>query len=170
MKSYYRVEVYDYDEERSISGFVSILRLITCIELGLDIKVDDEVIAEAISKSENLRVKELSNLLAIFVDNLKKPEVYMNDKSNYMCLFKEQDFANKECFFELLNDYIRASFPSYDLIWYEFELPDEALVYEDENQIVISKEDYEKYKPLVFYAFEDDDDYDEEDEDFESDE
>ena len=42
MKSYYRVEVYDYDEDRSISGFVSILKVIVCMKLGLNL-MEDEV-------------------------------------------------------------------------------------------------------------------------------
>jgi len=86
METYYRVEVYDYDEEQSVSGFVSILSLIVCMELGLDIETDDKVIAEAISKTDNIRVNELSNLLALFLDNVEKPEVYIKTPL-IMCAF-----------------------------------------------------------------------------------
>jgi len=41
-------------------------------------------------------------------------------------------------------------------------LPNETLVYEDENQVVISMDDYLRYKLDIFYWFEDEDDFDEE--------
>lgn len=74
-------------------------------------------------------------------------------------------------FFEVLSEYIDDYSPDLSLIYTEVELPPEVILYQDEYQIVVTKDTYtyEEYVPFEHHYFnedEDDDDYydDEEDE------
>lgn len=49
--------------------------------------------------------------------------------------------------FQELSEYIDSFCPMYRLAYSEVDLPSEVILYEDENQIVISKADYEKFRP-----------------------
>ncbi len=67
--------------------------------------------------------------------------------------------------FQELSEYVDDYCPKYRLAYSELALPPEVILYEDEKQIVISKADYEKYRPETPFFFDDielEDDDDEE--------
>ena len=167
MSTYYRVEVYNYVDDCTEGGFASILYSLFRIELNMDPHYysDDELV-EAVARSykTNFRIRQIGGLVIRLLGDLEIPEIYNAD--DYVCLFKPHDFVNRDLFFDLLSDFLSEYYDCYDLVCFEFELPDETIVYEDNSQVVITKSDYEKYKPeeFVYLGEDEDDDYYEDEE------
>ena len=116
-------------------------------------------------ESDDPVVEELCGLLRLLLHDVDYPDEYTKNKKNRYCLFTAQDFGQKEVFLELLNEIISRELPGLTLVCYEFVLPPEVILYEDEHQIVISQKTYEDYFPEDVYFFNDaiddeDDDYD----------
>ena len=159
---YYRVELYDYNKMATTDGFVVIINVLLLKRLNLTPLVSDEEFALIVGTSEDPEVKKLGGMMKCLLEDMKPPEDYTSDKSNRYCLFTEKGFAEREMFLEVLSDYVDDYSPHLALIYTEVELPPEVILYKDENQIVVSKETYEKYAPLEHHYFnedEDDDDY-----------
>ena len=55
--------------------------------------------------------------------------------------------------FEVLADSIMDFSLNLSLIYTEVELPQELILYQDEHQIVVTKETYEKYAPSEHHYF-----------------
>ena len=78
--------------------------------------------------------------------SIAQPEVYVNDKPNHYCLYTQDEFLAVIPAFEEIDKAIREESDGlYFLIYRRVKIPDEAIIYEDEDQIVISKEDYERF-------------------------
>lgn len=152
MRTFIRVEVYDYENDKSKSGFVSITDLIIRQVLNVPFETSDEELAKIIIESKDPTVMELNALLLGVLKDLPKPDVFTSDRENKYCLFTEDAYDARVDSFELLNDIIQDFFPSYNLVMLEFDLPEEAILYEDEYQVVISKADYETYRPEYHWA------------------
>ena len=78
---------------------------------------------------------------------IAQPEIYVKNQSRYYCLYTENEFWSIFLALEELADIIREeSNNMYHLIYRTVKIPNKAIVYEDKDQIVVSNEDYEKYR------------------------
>ncbi len=169
MGIYYRVSLFNYNKMETTGGFVSILKVMLLMKLNLTPLVSDEDFTLKVDASNDPDVKKLGGLMGVLLEGMQPPPEYNCDKLNRYCLFTEKGFAERVMFFEVLSEYIDDFSPDLSLIYTEVELPPEVILYQDEYQIVVTKDTYEEYVPFEHHYFnedEDDDDYydDEEDE------
>lgn len=150
METYYRIEAYDFNRMETTGGLVAPVMAATAIKLGVRPDIPDEKFAELISASDNHDVKLIFGLFAYIMNMVPYPDVYTKDKKNHVCLFTEDGFANKSTYIEMLNEALKEVFPDFCYILYEFELPDDVLLYKDDYQVVISKQTYEEFIPSEF--------------------
>ena len=165
MNTYFRVEAFHMDKNETTGGFASLIDCIFRIMLGVNMDVSDDELAEKIAESRDPGIVRFVTIMADLLGEVKKPEIYLSDKPNHYCLYKKEDFLDRYDDFQELSEYVDDYCPKYRLAYSELALPPEVILYEDENQIVISKADYEKYHPETPFFFDDielEDDDDEE--------
>ncbi len=157
MKSYYRVEAYNTDKGKTSSGFVSAVSAMLAHMLDVLPTIPDEQMAEIIANSADQDVKNVNGLMRILLEGVDYPEVYLSDKKNHYCFFTQDDFSSKAFFFEELAYYVENFYTNIRLMYCMIEFSPEEIVYEDEHQIVVTKESYEAHQPAVYYEFNTDD-------------
>lgn len=165
MNTYFRVEAFHMDKNKTTGGFASLINCMFRIMLGVNMDVSDDELSKMIVESTNQDVLRLANLMISLLGEVTKPEIYLSDKPNHYCLYNKEDFLDRYDDFQELSEYVDDYCPKYRLAYSELALPPEVILYEDENQIVISKADYEKYRPETPFFFDDielEDDDDEE--------
>lgn len=162
MGTYYRIETYDFSKMETIGGMMSAVFASVALRLKIRPDAPDEEFSEKIASSDDMVAKEIFGLAASLMYGVSYPEEYLTDKKNRICLFTESDYENKVSMIEMLNEAIRTVQPNREFVCYEFSLPDDVILYKDEHQVVISRENYEKYHPdePIFFDIDDgDDDY-----------
>ena len=148
---YIRVETHNNNTEESVGGYISAIQTILATRLGVEPTETTEEMAALIDASDDPEIEEMLPIIYMLCD-IPQPEVYTQDKQNRICLYQLDEFG--ECYGELA--YIsRLLMDETDskmvLIYKEFDLEDDELLYEDEYQVVISKETYEKHKEGLQY-------------------
>ena len=157
MEHYYRVEIYNYDEEKTIGGLMSAIVALIAKKEGIKPDIPQDELAKVFANSKKTEVKELLGILNVLMQGVPYPEAYLKDKENRICLFTEADFAQKRLFLELLNAHVENEMPDCEIVYCDFELPPEVILYKDEHQIVISLDTYKEYHSGIYYAaFEED--------------
>jgi hypothetical protein len=142
---YYRVETMDIEKSETVGGYVSALFAMTYKALGLVPGVSAETLCAALKNTDSKNARILYKLMAM-LGSIAQPEVYIDDKLNHYCLYTRNEFFKIMPAFEEMDEVIRVeSSDMYCLIYRQLEIPDDAILYRDEEQIVISREDYEKY-------------------------
>lgn len=160
MAKYYRVETYSYDLDDTIGGVTGVILAMLGKRLKVEKGTTNEEFAKRISNSTDPTVRKLYNMLAISKAGAVQPLVYEANKNNRYCLYTAEEFGQIETVLELLADIIMYDMPHLDLIYFEFDLPKEVLLYEDKHQIVISRATYDEYCPEEYFFFDtDDEDY-----------
>ena len=160
MGTYYRIETYDFSKMETIGGMMSAVFASVALRLKIRPDAPDEEFSEKIASSDDMVAKEIFGLAASLMYGVSYPEEYLADKKNRICLFSESDYVSKASMIEMLNEAIRTVLPDLEYVCYEFNLPDDVILYKDEHQVVISREAYEKYFPdePIFFDIDDDDD------------
>lgn len=148
---YIRVETHDNITDESGAGYVSAIHIILAIRLGVEPPETAEELATLINESDDPEIKKMVPIFYMLCD-IPQPEVYIQDKQNRVCLYQLEEF--EECYGELA--YIsRMLFDVTDnrmlLVYKEFELEDNELLYEDAYQVVISRETYNKHEEGLQY-------------------
>ena len=159
MEEYYRVELYDKNKGSTRGGFVAAALAMIHIKLGVSPDITDEQRIELMANSADPEVKYLSGLMGVLLGEVDPPEEYVVDNLNRFCLFTPQDFANKEIFFESLSEYVDSYLPHCKLVYCIINLSPDEIMYEDEHQVVVSREVYEKHQPITYYEFNDEEVY-----------
>ena len=162
MGTYYRIETYDFSKMETIGGMMSAVFASVALRLKIRPDAPDEEFSEKIASSDDMVAKEIFGLSASLMYGVSYPEEYLTDKKNRICLFTESDYVSKASMIEMLNEAIRTVLPDLEYVCYEFNLPDDVILYKDEHQVVISRETYEKYFPdePIFFDIDDDDELD----------
>lgn len=160
MGTYYRIETYDFSKMETIGGMMSAVLASVALRLKIRPDAPDEEFSEKIASSDDMVAKEIFGLAASLMYGVSYPEEYLTDKKNRICLFTESDYVSKASMIGMLNEAIRTVLPDLEYVCYEFNLPDDVILYKDEHQVVISRETYEKYFPdePIFFDIDDDDD------------
>ena len=127
------------------------------LRLNLKPSISEEELVEIISASEDPEVNKLNNLRNYLLDDMQPPEEYTVDRLNRYCLFTEKGFLARVMFFEILAGCVENLSPKLSLIFTEVKLPPEVILYQDEQQIVVTKETYKTYTPSKHHDFSDDD-------------
>ncbi len=141
---YYRIEAMDFDREQTIGGYVSAALAMTFKALGIQPTDSAEELTEALENTDNKNALEIYKIMSILGD-IAQPEIYVNHRDSYYCMYNHDEMEDLLPFFVQLDSLIRIeSGNQFFLICKDFEVPDEAIAYEDGAQIVISNEDYEK--------------------------
>lgn len=156
MKSYYRVEAYNMNKGTTTAGFVSAISAMLAHMLGVQPDIPDEQMADLIAITDDQDVKTVSGLMEMLLQGVDYPEVYLSNKKNHYCFFTQDDFSSKLFFFEELAYYVESFYPNIRLTYCMIEFSSEEILYEDEHQIVVTKESYEAHQPAVYYEFDTD--------------
>lgn len=148
---YIRVETMNTHTEETLGGYMCAAHSILSIKLGVPPIAENEELASIINESDNPEVQEVLSTIMVLSD-IPQPELYVQDKVNKICLYQRSEFD--ECYEELVDISMMLSDASDGeliLIYKEFELRQDELLYDDGYQVVISKETYEKYKDSLGY-------------------
>ena len=142
---YYRVETWCESQERTVCGIVASVLAVLARRLGIrpDIPVEDWM--DAAFRSKDPIVHALLGSIDRF-SQLEKPPVYLSDMENHYCLFTNICFFY-DCYDDLLDlsDLLSESTDGdYSLVYKKFRLKQSDLVYADDDQVVITKDLYEK--------------------------
>ena len=156
MKSYFRVEAYDINKGTTSAGFVSAVSAMLAHMLEVQPDIPEEQMANLIVHTADQDVKTVSGLMRILLQGVDYPEVYLSDKKNHYCFFTQEDFSKKKFFFEELAYYVENFYPNIRLTYCMIEFTSEEILYEDEHQVVVTKESYEAHQPAVYYEFDTD--------------
>lgn len=148
---YIRVETFDSKTEKSLGGYMCAAHSLLARLLYTTPTQDAEELDRLIGESDDPRVAELLSAMMALAD-IPFPDIYSNDKENHICLYLPSEFD--ECYEDLT--YISSLLCNETggrkvLIWKEFDLNEDEILYEDMYQIVISKDTYEKHNKDVEY-------------------
>lgn len=135
---FYRVDAIDKLTEESVGGY---------LEVGKDI------LSKIKNKKPGYITKKQTDLSMIFeaLSEIQVPDEYLEDKENRYCIFNEDSF---DCYYTLLQqlDEIIQKNTDLKLGYIDITLNrSDDTYYEDDDQAVISKETYLKYKEKSFY-------------------
>ena len=148
---YVRVETYDYKTDKTRGGFIAATQTLLAMKLGVQPSYTEEELSELIKQSDDPEVHELFSMIYALSD-IPHPDVYVQDKENTVCLYQYSEF--EECYEELVEISMMLRDVTDDkmcLIYKEFDLEEEELLYEDDYQVVISKETYDKHIEGIEY-------------------
>ncbi len=148
---YVRVETYDYNTDVTRGGFMAATQTLLAMKLGVQPSYTEEELSDLINESDDPEVQELFSAM-ISLSSIPYPGVYIQDKENKVCLYQYSEF--EECYEDLaeismmLRDETDGKMC---LIYKEFDLGEDELLYEDEYQVVISKETYDNHIEGIEY-------------------
>ncbi len=143
---YVRVETFSESEGKTVGGYMCSLNMLLCLVIDIKPTEDENVFEKAmLDHKDNMLVLELLDF-AGELSTISPPEIYTNDADNHICLYKEDEFSAVVDTIANINE-ILVDF-SEDLVlgFRDFYLTTDEICYEDEYQIVITKETYEKHK------------------------
>ena len=148
---YIRVETFDCKTYNSLGGYMCAAHTLLAILLNTTPAQDAEELDRMIGESDDPRVAELLSAMMALTD-IPIPDIYTNVKENHICLYLPREFD--ECYEDLT--YISTLLSKETrgrkiLIWKEFDLNEDEILYEDMYQIVISKDTYEKHNKDLEY-------------------
>lgn len=148
--TFIRVETMDNKKGKTAGGYECSLHTLLAIALGVAPPDNDEELEKLIS--ESLDKPEVRDSLSamLVLNDIPRPEIYVQDKDNYVCLYRWSEFD--ECYEDLADISLRlidATGGKMNLIYKEFDIREDEIVYEDQFQIVISKQTYDKYNKDV---------------------
>ena len=142
---YYRVETMDAKTGETVGGYVSASLAITYKAVGLKPGCSAEDLCAALVLTSNENALTIYRQMAV-LGGVAQPEVYVNDRPNNYCLYTADGLWAATPSLKKVDKAIRKeSNGLYYLICRRVEIPDESILYEDEDQVVITKEDYGRY-------------------------
>lgn len=145
---YYRVETYDPQLEVTVAGCISVIHMMLYDDLGIPMDSDIDEYISALNRETDKEIIFLNNM-CFYVSDINIPEIYANDRDEYICLYKEGEYNRV---YSYLLYYSNRIFESYGgrlmFICKEYDIPDEELKYEDDAQVVISRDYYDTLSPL----------------------
>ena len=145
---YIRVETVNLSDNRPLGGFLAGTLTLLSLKLGVSPDCSDEMWEYALTKADDGGAWEIWYILTDCLESMPQPEIYVNDKKNHYCLFKEDVFCGKyEWNLSIVSDYLNEE-TNGKLAFVErgFEIDNNEILYEDEYQIVISMNTYEARK------------------------
>ena len=148
---YYRVEGITKDTEKSMCGYIAVCETLLAILTELPPgRPAEEYYERALTK----KTPEITTLIQILgvLGSIAIPDEYMEDQENRYCLCNDEYFEYVYPYLEEL-DKLAQKYTKLKLGYIDFKLDESEIIYEDEDQVVISKEDYLKHKNESFYLF-----------------
>ncbi len=150
MRRYIRVECVNRNTGESIGGYFGALTAILARKLSLPANADIDVMAEKMQQSDAPDMETIYQIM-IELGDLPYPEIYLNDKENYVCLYEMHEFYEAMYSLQELDELVRKDNRKLAIECREFYLEDDEVVYSDGYQIVISKEVYDAYSKEYDY-------------------
>lgn len=92
MKRYVRIECVNKETEESIGGCISALCVFLACRLGIGPTEDIEFLTEKFQESKDTDKATLYYIIFALSD-LPIPEVYLDDRANYVCLYEEDEIV-----------------------------------------------------------------------------
>ncbi len=148
---YIRVETLNTHTEETLGGYICAAHSILSVKLGVPPTTSDEELARIINESDDPEVEDAFSTIMVLSD-IPQPEIYIQDKPNKICLYQQSEFD--ECYEERVDISMMLSDVSDGemiLIYKEFDLVEDEILYDDGYQVVISRETYEKQKDSLGY-------------------
>ena len=149
---YIRVETINNNIGETIGGYVCAMQALLAINLGITPTDNVEELTLYINESNNPDVERIIALM-YSLNTIPHPDVYMNDRNNYICLYQQSEFLEHYAELEEISlMLIDKTNGRINLIYKEFDISEDEIIYEDLYQIVISKDTYEKYNTDSAYT------------------
>lgn len=148
---YIRVETLNTLTEETLGGYICAAHTILSLKLGVPPTTSDEELARNINDLDDPEVQDVFSTIMVLSD-IPQPEIYIQDKQSKICLYQQSEFD--ECYEELVDISMMLSDVTDGemiLIYKEFDLAEDEILYGDGYQAVISKETYEKCKDSIGY-------------------
>ena len=154
-KFYYRVEAVDKKTEKSMCGYIAVCETLLALLTDLPPGRSAEEYHERVVEKNDPELNTLVNILGVFND-IQVPDEYKADMENRYCFFSSYFFEEAYPYFYELDNLVQ-KYTKLKLEYIDLHLDeDDEIIYEDADQIVISKETYMKYKDGATYLpFED---------------
>ena len=152
MGLYYRVETIDLDKDRSVGGYVAAAHVALSKLLDLRPDFSGDELAEAIKNTDNETAREIFGALVTLSD-IPIPDEYKDGKNGKTyCLYTPYGYSDAaEDLRIIIDGFAEAGMKSYILMYKEFDISPDEILYEDEFQIVISEETYNRHKDEQSY-------------------
>ncbi len=141
---YYRVETYDFSSSSTIGGVVSALNAIIDARLGIR---PDCSIEERTKAYNNTNDSEIKNLIVsqLLICDIPIPDIYAENRDTMICLYKKEEFFEELYEFKFISEVIALdSEGKIGLVYKVIDIPESEILYEDNYQIVVSKDTYTK--------------------------
>lgn len=148
---YYRVETMESSSSKTVGGFVSAAIAMMHKALGTVPGCSAQELCDALRTTKSTNARILYRNMSILI-KLVKPDVYINDQANNYCLYTGDGLWAATPSLKKIDKAIRKeSNGLYFLTCRRITVPKTAIIYEDEDQIVITKADYMKYSERMPY-------------------
>ena len=144
MRTFYRIETLNMDEDYSVGGYMAAVDVLLCKKLGIEPGYTAEELQDAVAGSKDLDVKRIMGCFSLLCD-IPIPEIYKKDQDNMYCLYVKDEFEEAAGILNGLWDVMVKVMPAYSFRYKTFRLKDSEIAYEDLYQVVITKEVYEKH-------------------------
>lgn len=161
-QKFIRVEGMDYEKDETFGGFMSAATLLLTTKLNLPPSCGMEEISEKLNQILDPEILHLVGAI-MCVGDIPYPEIYVNDRKNHYCLYSPEEFEEIREDLYWISDKLRDLCEDFGLIFKEFFLQENEILYNDGYQIVISKKTYDrhnkeaKYEPLDYSLIEEGD-------------
>lgn len=137
MRTYYRVETVDSIDGTVRGGYMAALHAYILLKYGPEADIKD--------------IKDGLLPSLVYLCDIPVPEIYSNNKEDYICLYTEYGFIEAGSVLQDLNSYVMDELGDMELFVKRFNLASSEIVYEDEYQIVIHRSTYDKHKTEDYY-------------------
>lgn len=145
MARYIRIETVDTVNNKSMGGYFCALT--SLVLRKLDLPPETEFTTEIVSKMQNADDPDMTELLSVLLmaGDIPKPDIYINNPNNHICLYTESEFCEVMYFLLDLDELVRKDNDRLSIKCKDFFLDDNEIVYSDDYQVVITKETYDEH-------------------------
>lgn len=141
-----RVETFSRNRNAILGGYIGAAYAILYAKLCMKPTDSEWELADRLSKTDDSSVLSLWSTI-IELSRMKQPEIYVNDKENHICLYTESKFMEDVPLLSDLDEHLNeVTDGKLRLVYANYDIEDYEILYDDEEQIVISRETYEKHK------------------------
>ena len=140
----YRVETVNMETCESICGFVYTVTDLFEEYCGVKDAHDMFLLQQKLGKNSLGRMLLMSFYKTL--DGITIPEIYKNDIDNYVCLYTKTGFNARYIDLCVMAEAYHRINPGEDIMYKEFVIPNNEIVFKEKNQVVITWETYEKYR------------------------
>jgi hypothetical protein len=149
--NYIRGETFSRNRNKTLGGFIGAAYAILYMKLGIDPTASDTELADRLSSTKDLDALDIWHCI-VNLSDMQQPEVYVNDRENHICMYTENRFEEDIALLVNLDEHLNeATDGKLRLVYANLDLENDEILYNDNEQIVISRDAYESRKEGLEY-------------------